>query len=290
MRIFVTGHRGQLGAALARAIPSEAFAGADLPELDIRDPGQVVDAIAGARPDIVIHCAAMTDVDGCARDPESAREVNAEGTANVARGAAAAGAALVYVSTNEVFDGTAGRPYVETDASNPVNAYGRSKLEGELAASRHHPHCWIVRTAWVYGAGGRNFVHKIQEIADRKGALRVVVDEISSPTWTEDLAAAILRLAGSAPHGTYHLAGLGACSRFELAKAVLELTGRGQVPVEPIASADWPRPSRPPLNAPLDVGKAAALGIPMRPWREALAEFLRNQKQSVMPGDRGRSR
>jgi dTDP-4-dehydrorhamnose reductase len=274
MRFFVTGSRGQLGTALGRAIPKESFVGTDLPELDIRDAEAVRSAIAAARPDLVIHCAAMTDVDGCAKDPALARAVNADGTMHVALGAAAAGAGLVYVGSNEVFDGTLDRPYVETDPPNPVNAYGRSKLEGEIAAARHHPAPWIVRTAWVYGAGGRNFVHRIPELADAKGALRVVADEVSSPTWTDDLAAAILRLVERAPAGVYHLAGAGSCSRFDLAKAVLELTGRGHVPVAPITSDEWPRPSRPPLRTPLDVGKAAALGVQLLPWREALARFL----------------
>ncbi len=274
MRFYVTGARGQLGSALGRAITAGSFVGTDLPELDIRDAEAVRSAIRAARPDVVIHCAAMTDVDGCARDPALAFEINANGTMHVAMAATAAGAGLVYVSSNEVFDGTLDRPYAETDAPNPVNPYGRSKLEGEIAAARHHRACWIVRTAWVYGAGGRNFVHKIRELADTKGSLRVVADEVSSPTWTDDLAAAIVRLVDLAPHGVYHLAGRGGCSRLELAKAVLELSGRAHVPVEPIASRDWPRPSRPPLRTVLDVGKAAAAGVPMRPWRDALAAFL----------------
>ena len=274
MKFFVTGGRGQLGSALARAISAGSFVGTDLPELDVRDAEAVRSAIRSARPDVVIHCAAMTDVDGCAKNPGLAQEVNANGTMHVALGAAAARASLVYVSTNEVFDGTLERPYDETDLPKPVNAYGRSKLEGEIAAARHHGACWIVRTAWVYGAGGRNFVHKILEIADAKGSLRVVADEVSSPTWTADLAAAIVQLVERAPHGVYHLAGQGGCSRFELAKAVLELTGRTHVTIEPIASGDWARPSRPPLHTVLDVSKAEAAGVPMRPWREALAAFL----------------
>jgi dTDP-4-dehydrorhamnose reductase len=278
MRFFVTGRRGQLGSALARVIPPGSFVGTDLPELDIRDAEAVRSAIAAARPDVVIHCAAMTDVDGCARDPALAHAINADGTMHVALGAAAARAGLVYVGTNEVFDGTLDRPYVETDLPNPVNAYGRSKLEGEIAAARHHGAPWIVRTAWAYGAGGRNFVHRIREIADAKGALRVVADEVSCPTWTDDLAAAILRLVERAPAGVYHLAGLGSCSRFELAKAVLEMTGRGHVPVESITSAEWPRPSRPPLRTALDAGKAASFGVPMLPWREALAQFLAGER------------
>ncbi|MBZ5639475.1 MAG: dTDP-4-dehydrorhamnose reductase [Acidobacteriia bacterium] len=279
MRYFVTGSRGQLGSALARVIPAGSFVGTDLPELDIRDAEAVRAAIAAARPDVVIHCAAMTDVDGCALDPNLARAVNAGGTASVAAGAAAARAGLVYVGTNEVFDGALHRPYAETDPPDPVNAYGRTKLEGEVAAARHHDAPWIVRTAWVYGAGGRNFVHRIREIADAKGALRVVADEVSSPTWTDELAGAILRLVERAPRGVYHLAGLGGCSRLELAKAVLEMTGRGGVPVTPISSAEWPRPSRPPLRTVLDVGKAASFGVAMLPWREALSAFLAGERR-----------
>ena len=274
-RILVTGHRGQLGAALARRIPEAAFAGLDLPDTDVRDAASVLEAVRRAAPGLVVHCAAMTDVDGCARDPAGALAVNAGGTEHVARAARDVGADLVYVGTNEVFDGESDRPYAEDDPVRPINAYGRSKLEGEVAAARAQPRCWIVRTAWVYGSGGRNFIHRILGAADEGRRLRVVTDEVSSPTWTEDLAAAILHLALSAPHGVYHAAGLGACSRYELARAALELGGRGDVAVEPIRSAEWPRDSRPPLRAPLDCSRAVALGAPLRPWREALALFLR---------------
>jgi dTDP-4-dehydrorhamnose reductase len=272
--VLVTGDRGQLGAAIARRIPREAFAGFDLPETDVRDAASVREAVRRAAPGLVVHCAAMTDVDGCARDPASALAVNAGGTENVARAARDLGADLVYVGTNEVFDGESDRPYVEDDPVRPVNAYGRSKLEGEAVAMLFQPRCWIVRTAWLYGAGGRNFIHRILGAADEGRSLRVVTDEVSSPTWTEDLAAAILHLAANAPHGVYHAAGLGACSRYELARAAFELTGRGAVVVEPIRSIDWPRDSRPPLRAPLDCSRAVALGAPLRPWREALAAFL----------------
>lgn len=273
-RFLVTGSRGQLASALGARIPSGALSGFDLPEVDIREASAVREAVAQAEPTVVIHCAAMTDVDGCARDPALANEVNAAGTAHVADAAAAAGADLVYVSTNEVFDGISTRPYAENDATNPINTYGRSKLAGEILALRHQPRCWIVRTAWLYGSGGANFIHKVQRIADERGSLRVVTDEFSSPTWTEDLAAAILKLVARAPHGLYHLAGLGGCSRYELARAVLEITGRTGVRLLPITSVEWVRASKPPLRTVLDVRKAAAAGVSMRPWRTALEEFL----------------
>ncbi len=282
-RFYVTGIRGQLGAALARRLPPEALSGGDLPELDVRDAAAVREAIEEARPEIVLHCAAMTDVDGCARNPSLAREVNAGGAANVAAAAAEAGAGLVYVGTNEVFDGEKDGPYVETDRAAPGNAYGRSKLDGEEIAARLQPRSWIVRTAWLYGEGGRNFVHRILEAADAGRALRVVTDEASSPTWTEDLAAAILHLAERAPHGVYHAAGLGGCSRFELARAALDLSGRAAVPIDPIASGDWPRASRPPRRTVLDCSKALSLGAPLRPWRDALAAFLRGRRRLLSP-------
>ncbi len=278
MRFYITGVRGQLGSALARRIRAEDRAGGDLPELSIEDEAGVRTAVASARPDVLVHCAAMTDVDGCARDPERAHRINAVGARIAAAAAAECGASLVYVSTNEVFDGTKGEPYTETDSPNPINAYGRSKLEGEILAAEANERCWIVRTSWLYGAGGRNFVHRVRALADENGSLRVVTDEFSSPTWVEDLADAMLRLIAAAPHGIYHVAASGGCSRYTFARTVLDLTGRGHVPIEPITRSQWPRPSTPPPFTTLDVSRAAALGVAMRPWRDALEEFFRSER------------
>lgn len=274
MRVYITGIHGQLGAALARRFAAGQVTGGDLPEVDITRPDSIRPALRAARPDVVFHCAALTDVDGCARDPQAAQRVNGLGARNVAEAAEAAGAALVYISTNEVFDGAKREPYLETDAPHPINPYGRSKLAGEQFVVHATQRCYIVRTAWLYASGGRNFIHRIQRRADEQGYLRVVSDEVASPTWAEDLADAIVRLIATGRYGVYHLTGAGHCSRYEWAKKVMQLTGRGHVPIEAITRADWPRPSTPPAFAALANTAAAALGITMRPWEAALAEYL----------------
>ena len=252
----------------------------------------IVEAIVALRPHCVVHAAAMTDVDGCARDPERAFLVNGFGTRNVAQACLEAGAALCYVSTNEVFDGAQDAPYREWDDPRPINAYGASKLAGERFALTICPRTYVVRTAWLYGpASERNFVRKIIAAADRlgteakpaaalkggpqgTGALRVVADEVGSPTYAPDLAEAVAALIERRAYGVYHLVNGGGASRYEFAQAILRLAGRAHVPVEPIALSEWPRDSTPPAQTRLHNAYAAALGIVLRPWREALAEYL----------------
>lgn len=274
MRIFITGNRGQLGRALNAALAEETVTGCDLPEVDITDRAAIRAAIAAFRPDVVIHAAAWTDVDGCARDPERAYQVNALGTQNVALACAEAGAVLVYISTNEVFDGTATEPYREWDPIHPINPYGRSKAAGEWLVSHLLTRFYIVRTAWLYAPGGRNFPHRIIQLADERGVLRVVVDEVSNPTYAPDLAAGLAALIRTDAYGVYHLTNSGYCSRYEFARAILRLTGREHIPVEPIPLDQFRRDSTPPRFAPLANTAAAALGITLRPWEDALAEFL----------------
>jgi dTDP-4-dehydrorhamnose reductase len=272
MRILITGHRGQLGRELASLLPEAT--GFDLPEVDITDSDSAAGAIAEATPELVIHCAAMTNVDGAAKDPELAEKVNGLGTRNVAQAAARANAALAYISTNEVFDGTKGEPYVELDVPNPINAYGRSKLAGEQHVTAATPRFYVIRTSWVAAAGGRNFIHRIQQLADERGSLQVVTDEVASPTFVEDLAPAIVRLIATGRFGTYHLTNGGYCSRYDYARKILDLTGRGHVPIEPITLAQFSRPSTPPKFSPLANTAAAALGIELPPWEIGLRSFL----------------
>lgn len=274
MRVFLTGCKGQLGRALTQVLAEETVAGCGLPELDITDREAIRRAILDFRPDVVVHAAAWTDVDGCAREPERAFRVNAIGTQNVALACAEAGAAMVYISTNEVFDGTATEPYREWDPVRPINPYGRSKAAGEWFVSHLLTRFYIVRTAWLYAPGGRNFPHRILQLADERGALRVVVDEVSNPTYAPDLAAAIVALIRTEAYGIYHLTNSGYCSRYEFARAILRLSGREHIPVEPITLDQFRRDSTPPRFAPLANTAAAALGIVLRPWEEALAEFL----------------
>jgi dTDP-4-dehydrorhamnose reductase len=289
MRVYITGIQGQLGQALVRRwSPSAEVCGGDLPEVDITLAESLTQAIAEARPDLVVHCAAMTDVDGCARNPPAALQINGLGTQNVALACQQVGASMVHISTNEVFSGRwdaeQARPYHEFDATDPINPYGASKAAGEWYVRHLLGRFFIVRTSWLYGSQGRNFIHTIQAAADKHGALRVVTDEVANPTWVEDLASAVVRLAESGRHGVYHLVNEGYCSRYALARRILTLTGRDQVPVAPIVRSQWPRPSVPPAFAPLANHCAAALGIRLRPWEEALAAYLDTAGSSV-PSD-----
>lgn len=274
MRIVVTGHRGQLGTALREALASEDLLGVDLPGHDITDPTEIIDTVEGFRPDVVIHAAAMTDVDGCERDPDTAFRINAFGTQNISLACERTGAAMVHVSTNDVFDGTLGRPYYEGDSPSPQSVYARSKAAAELHVRTLLNHFYIVRTAWLYARGGNNFPAKIVAAADRLGALKVVTDEVSAPTYAPDLAKAIAQLIRTGHYGIYHFTNSGICSRHDWACKILELAGRGHVPVEPITTDQWQRAAPPPLYAPIANLSGAALGITLQPWEEGLAEYF----------------
>lgn len=274
MRIIITGHNGQLGRQLMTAFAAHELLPLDLPCDDITDPG-ISACVTAFRPDLVVHAAAYTDVDGCEKDPELAFRVNAFGTQNIALAARAAGAALLHISTNEVFDGTRREAYREWDTVSPLSTYARTKAAAEqivrdLAGGRFY----IVRVAWLFGPRGVNFVTKILAGAEKHAALRVAADEFGNPTYAPDLAAACARLAATGHYGIYHLTNAGFCSRFEFAQAIMRLAGRPDLPITPILSAEWPRPSRPPLHAILANTAAAALGITLRPWQEAVEEYV----------------
>jgi dTDP-4-dehydrorhamnose reductase len=274
VRIFITGHKGQLGRTLYAALAEHTLTGCDLPELDITDREAIGAAIAGFAPDVVIHAAAWTDVDGCARDPNKAYRANALGTQNVALACAACGAAMVYVSTNEVFDGEATEPYREWDPPHPINPYARSKAAGEWFVRHLLTRFYIARTAWLYAPGGRNFPHRIIQLADEREVLRVVADEVGNPTYAPDLAAAIAALIRTGAYGVYHLTNAGYCSRYDFAREILRISGREHVPVETLD--EFQRASTPPRFAPLANTAAAALGIEPRSWQDALEEFLKS--------------
>lgn len=275
MRLYITGIRGQLGSYLARrAAEAHAITGGDLPEFDITRFDQVDAALRDARPDVVLHCAAFTNVDAAAQQPDLAYRANGLGTQNVARACARLDLPMLYVSSNEVFDGAATQPYREFDPTHPANPYGYSKLAGEWFTRQLHNRFYIVRTSWLTGAGGRNFVHRIQQLADERGSLKVVTDEIACPTFVPDLAEAILRLIETEHYGIYHFVNEGYCSRYDFARAILDRSGRRHVPIEPITLADYPRPSTPPKFSPLLNQCGAAFGLALKPWQEALEEFL----------------
>ncbi len=276
MRIFITGGKGQLGAALQKTLAAHELTAVDLPELDITDKEALFTAVSQFQPDVIVNCAAWTNVDGCAKDPALAYQVNAMGAQNQALAALEFGAELLHVSTNEVFAG--GRPdgYEEWMPLNPVNAYGRSKAAAEFLVRSLLNRHYIVRTAWLYAPGGRNFIHAILNRARNTGQLRVVTDEVGNPTYVNDLAQAIGQLIETRQYGTYHFVNSGACSRWEFANEILRLAGLENVTNTPILSNEFKRPSTPPPYAALRNVAGKAIGIALRPWQSALAAYMQD--------------
>lgn len=281
MRILITGANGQLGQALQHILEArgDTVIPTDVPDFDITSH-EIVDTLAGLRPDTIIHCAAMTNVDGCAQNPDLAFGINAYGTQNVAHACLRCNADMVAVSTNEVFAGTATEPYQETDPTNPINPYGSSKRTGEQMAARYvKDRLYLVRTAWVYSPGGNNFPAKIIAAADKHGELRVVTDEVANPTYASDLAGAIVELIQTRAYGIYHFTNAGYCSRFDFAKEILRQSGREDIPIHPITLADYPRPSTVPPFAPLANINGAELGIELRSWQEGLQAYFSETRE-----------
>jgi dTDP-4-dehydrorhamnose reductase len=274
MRIVVTGHKGQLGRALQETLQKHDLLGIDLPEHDITDAKDISETICDFDPEVVIHAAAWTDVDGCAEQPELALRINGLGTHNVALACLRCGAVPLTISTNEVFDGQKGAAYYEHERCNPGNAYARSKWAAEVYTRMHLSRFYIVRTAWLYGRGGNNFPAKIVSAAKKHNQLRVVCDEISSPTYAPDLAQGIAKLIQTGQYGIYHLTNEGVCSRYDFACRILALAGMADVPVEPITSDQWPRASTPPLHCVIRNLAGVALGIQLRHWDLALREYF----------------
>ncbi len=275
MRLFVTGSRGQLGLALQRAASAagHAFVGYDLPELDITDPVAVQRAIAGAMPEAVINCAAFTSVDAAEKQEAVALAVNGTAVANVARAADAAGATLVQLSTDYIFDGRLERPYREEDRPNPLSAYGRTKLAGERAAELARRHL-VVRTAWLYGEGG-NFVAAIRRQLDAgQKVLRVVADQRGCPTYAEDLAGALLRLLESGALGVVHAVNAGDASWCEFAAEIVRQLGAA-AEVVPISTAEAARAAPRPAYSVLDASQFRRIaGSDLPAWQDALARHL----------------
>lgn len=274
MRLAITGAEGQLGRSLRQVFADQEMLLLDLPPWDITSE-ETISFLVRWAPDLVIHAAAMTDVDGCERDPDAAFSVNGQGTRKVALACQRSGATMVYISTDYVFDGTKDEPYLESDEPSPINIYGASKLEGEKHVQELLPHYFIVRTAWLYGPGGRNFVEKVLQLAGERPKLHYVVTEVGSPTYTRDLAEGISRLVRHPQYAIYHLTNEGSCSRYEFARKILDLGGRGEFPLYPAES--YPRLAKPPPHAVLANVRAAKLGIRLRPWQEALVAYFQER-------------
>jgi dTDP-4-dehydrorhamnose reductase len=283
MRILVTGAGGMLGQDLLAAAGrrGEDAVGVVRAECDITDPAAVRAAVDETRPDVVINAAAWTDVDGAEeREPEAAA-VNGAGAGHVAAAAADAGAAVIHVSTDYVFDGRGRRPYVEGDATAPLNAYGRTKLAGEQAVAAANPRHHVVRSSWLFGVGGPNFVATMLRVGAERDELTVVDDQVGCPTWTGHLAEALLDLAAREDgYGIHHGAASGSCSWHAFAVEIFARTGM-DVTVHPGRTADLGRPAPRPAYSVLGSGRADALVLP--DWRAGLDGYLAARAAEVTP-------
>lgn len=283
MRILVTGGQGQLGSSLQRALAAHDVVALGHADLDVANSRSVDDAVARSEPSLVIHAAALTDTGRCEREPAVARAINGIGAENIAKACRRVGARLIAISTNEVFDGEKTSPYLESDATGPLNAYAISKLDGEWLAAAACPDTLVVRVAWLYGSGGNNFVEKVKVAAASGRPLSFVTNEVATPTSTEDLAVAFGQLIErKAPAGIYHLTNAGEASRYDWAVEILRLAGLADVTIEPVTAAElaargYEGPRKPAYSV-LANTRAAALGVRLRPWREALAAYIENAR------------
>ena len=275
MKTLVIGSAGQLGHDLLEILPPDHdTVGADVGEVDITDLSSIRGLVSAQAPDLVINCAAYTNVDGCETDREAAYAVNATGAGNTARACAESSAALIHVSTDYVFDGSKGRPYLENDSPSPLGEYGRGKLAGEEAVRRELPERHlIVRTAWLFGATGNNFVKTMLRLGRERDRLRVVNDQTGSPTYAGHLAAAIKALAGTRldQPGIYHMTNSGSCTWFDFAAEIFRLAGI-DVDLKPTTSEKFGSPTPRPAYSVLANTRAPEISLP--PWRQGLIECL----------------
>lgn len=276
MKVIVTGAGGQLGYDVVRLAAKRGWDvyGYGRDELDITNLEAVRERVAVVRPDVIIHAAAYTKVDLAEQEPDIAYQVNALGTRNIAVAAEDAGARLCYISTDYVFDGSSSVPYREYDQPNPISVYGKTKHAGERLVESLSSRYYIVRTAWVYGNGGANFVRTMLRLGAEQSELRVVNDQIGSPTYTVDLSAFLLELVQTEKYGIYHATNTGTCSWYEFAKAIFEEAGV-EVQVHPVSTAEFPRPAPRPKYSVLDHMAIRANGLSdLRHWREGLRAYF----------------
>jgi dTDP-4-dehydrorhamnose reductase len=282
MRLLVTGAGGMLGhrvCSRAAALGHEVVA-CGRAELDVTDAGACLSAVEDAEPEAIVNCAAWTDVDGAESHVEAAMAVNAGGAGNVARAAAATGARIVQVSTDYVFNGAKDEPWLESDPVDPQSAYGLSKLRGEEQVADATPRHTIARTAWLFGAGGPNFVDTMLRLGAERDEVSVVTDQIGSPTWTGHLADALIELAEREEFGVHHVAGRGSCSWNELALEIFDRAGVS-CRVLPTTSEAFRRPAPRPAYSVLGTERRDPILLP--PWQEGLAAHLAESKTGAIP-------
>lgn len=274
-KTVVLGAGGLLGSDLTVAFSSSAeVAALNKNDLDITDLDATVRVLGSLAPDLVIHAAAFTDVDGCEINPDRAHRINGLGSRNVAIACQKIQAAMVFFSTDYVFDGRKPTPYLEWDNPDPINVYGTSKLAGERFVRDCCMRHYIVRTSWLFGKNGKNFVDTISRLAREQDSLRVVLDQVGSPTWSHDLAAKIVELVEKEAYGTYHITNSETCNWYQFASEIVAWQGL-ETRIEPVASDQYVRPARRPANSVLENYYLRLEGLSLlRSYREALREYL----------------
>jgi dTDP-4-dehydrorhamnose reductase len=279
MRVTLFGATGLLGQELVRALSGVQLTALSSSDADLRDQAQVEKVILNSRPDWIILAAAYTDVDGCEKNREQAFAVNHQGAINVAHAARAAGARLMFLSSDYVFDGTKTTPYETTDLRNPINVYGETKARAEEQLLEILPEVCIVRTSWLFGHGGKCFPATILKLATAKPEsgepqLSVVNDQRGSPTFTPDLASAIAQLVKQNARGIVHATNSGDCTWYKFAKEIVQTSGLSAT-VKPVTTAEFPRPARRPANSVLSPASLRDHGIQIPSWQDALARYLK---------------
>jgi dTDP-4-dehydrorhamnose reductase len=277
MKVLIVGNLGMLGMDLMEAFAANhQVVGVDREEMDITDASRCARSLEEIRPDVVINAAALTNVDYCEDHEEETFLINGEGAGNLALATAAIGSEFVHYSTDYVFDGLKEEPYHEHDRPNPRSVYGMSKLRGEELVRSGHPDPLILRTSWLFGLHGKNFIRTILDAARAGAQLRVVDDQKGSPTYSRDLAARTVRMARSKCRGLYHLTNLGSCTWYELGVQAVKWAGLTGVEVIPVATAEYRRPAPRPANSVLDNARLRLEGMPMmRSWQAAAQEYIR---------------
>jgi dTDP-4-dehydrorhamnose reductase len=274
MRVLIIGASGMLGHDLKKEWTEDELIPASSSDADIRDAKQVRALVLRARPDAIVLAAAYTDVDGSERNPELAFAINGQGAENVARAATETRAAILYVSTDYLYDGRSTRAYEPADPIAPLNVYGKSKAAGEAAVEAHATAWCIVRTSWLFGAGGASFPEKILRAAETRPELTVVADQTGSPTFTRDLARAIRDLVRKKVQGIVNVTNTGSCTWCEFAREVLRQAGRGEIKVTPITTEQAARLAKRPRYSVLAPTSLDAQGITLRSWQDAVTAYL----------------
>lgn len=277
MRVLITGGKGQLGSDLTEILQLSNHDVIPLSsrELDVTNNESVFKQILHLRPDVIVHAGAYTQVDKAEEDIERAYQINAIGSRNIALAATKIDAKLIYISTDYVFDGKANKPYSEFDKTNPMSIYGKSKLAGEELVKQFSKDYFILRTSWVYGKHGNNFVKTMLKLAKERNEISVVNDQIGSPTYTVDLAAFISEIMQTELFGTYHVSNSGSCSWYEFAKEIYKESGI-DIKVNPITTMEFPRPAPRPSYSVMDhMGIRLNNLNGLRAWRDALIDFIR---------------